>query len=319
MFLRAERLHDLADDPHRREDHDVDRRMGVEPEQMLEEHRIAAEGRVEDAEVQHPLGRHQQHGDGDDRRPQDHDETRRVVRPHEQRQPEPRHSGSAHAVDRDDEVQAGQDRGEPGDEDAQRRRHHVRVRGCCAVRGIERPTRVDAAAERGVQRERSAEDVDIPAEQVDARKREILRPDHDRDQEVAEHGRDRRDQKEEDHHHAVHGEHLVVGLRRQQIARRRQQLEPDEHREEAAQREERRDGDQVQQRDALVVLRQQPRLETVPVVEVGQGWCFHLFRATYFSALPPARVVAAFQPARAPLPADSASARMQSVEVTAPR
>ena len=38
---------DLADHAHRRQDHDVDGRMRVEPEQMLEQQRIAAERRIE--------------------------------------------------------------------------------------------------------------------------------------------------------------------------------------------------------------------------------------------------------------------------------
>ena len=42
----------LADHAHRRQDHDVHGRMRVEPEEMLEEHRIAAERRVEDAETE---------------------------------------------------------------------------------------------------------------------------------------------------------------------------------------------------------------------------------------------------------------------------
>ena len=120
--LAREGLDDLADDPHRRQDHDVDGRVRVEPEQVLEQHRVAAERRVEDAEVQRPLRRDHEHGDRDDRRSQDHDQAGRVVRPHEQRQPEPRQPGRAHRVDRDDEVQAGEDRREPGDEDAERRR-----------------------------------------------------------------------------------------------------------------------------------------------------------------------------------------------------
>ena len=37
---------------HRRQDHDVDGRVRVEPEQVLEQHRVAAERRVEDAEVE---------------------------------------------------------------------------------------------------------------------------------------------------------------------------------------------------------------------------------------------------------------------------
>ena len=42
-LLAAEGRDQLADDAHRRQDHDVDGRVRVEPEQVLEEHRVAAE------------------------------------------------------------------------------------------------------------------------------------------------------------------------------------------------------------------------------------------------------------------------------------
>ena len=90
--LAREGLDDLADHAHRRQDHDVDRRVRVEPEEVLEEDRVAAERRVEDAEVQHALGRDQQHRDRDDRRAEDHDQAGRVVRPDEERQAEPGHA-----------------------------------------------------------------------------------------------------------------------------------------------------------------------------------------------------------------------------------
>src|SRR6185503_19808311 len=48
---------------------------------------------------------------------------------------------------------------------------------------------VDAAAEDRRERDRRAEHVDVPAEQVDAREGEVLRADHDRNQEVSERGR----------------------------------------------------------------------------------------------------------------------------------
>ena len=99
-------------------------------------------------------------------------------------------------------------------------------------------------------------------------KGQVARADHHGQEEVAQRGRDRRDQEEEDHHHAVHGEQLVVGVRRDQVALRRQQLQADQRGEDAAQEEEQRDGDQVQQRDALVVLGEQPRLEAVAGVQV---------------------------------------------------
>ena len=41
-----------------------------------------------------------------------------IVRPHKQRQPVPGHARRAHAVDRDDKVQAGKDGREAGDEHA---------------------------------------------------------------------------------------------------------------------------------------------------------------------------------------------------------
>ena len=48
----CEKVHtDLADHAHRRQDHDVDGRVRVEPEQVLEQHRIAAQRGIEDAEL----------------------------------------------------------------------------------------------------------------------------------------------------------------------------------------------------------------------------------------------------------------------------
>ena len=73
-----------------------------------------------------------------------------------------------------------------------------------AVRRVERPAGVDAAGDHRVEREDAADPVDVEAEQVDARERQVLGADHRRDQEVAEHRRNRRDQEEEHHDHAVH-------------------------------------------------------------------------------------------------------------------
>src|SRR5216683_3170191 len=56
--LAAEGGHQLADDPHRWQHHDVDGRVGVEPEQMLEQHRVAAECGIEEPEVEQPLDGH---------------------------------------------------------------------------------------------------------------------------------------------------------------------------------------------------------------------------------------------------------------------
>ncbi len=266
--LARERGHELADDAHGGQDHDVDGGVRVEPEQVLEEDRIAAELRIEDPDVKRALGRDEKDGDRDDRRPEDLDDARRVMAPHEERQPEPREARRAHAVDRDDEVQARENRREAGDEDADAHRENGGVHVVRRERRVERPSRVDAAVQERPQREGAADRVEVPREQVDAREREVLRADHERDQEVSEDGRDPGNQEEEDHQHAVHREQAVVDVRLEEVAFRRRELHADEHRHEAAEREEDADRDEIEKRDSLVVSRQEPRLQAVGGIEV---------------------------------------------------
>ena len=133
--LAREGRDQLADHAHRRQDHDVDGRVRVEPEQVLEQDRVAAVRRVEDPDVQRPLQRHGHQRDRQHRGAEHVDQAGRVHRPDEQRQAEPGQPRRPHRVDRDDEVQPGQDRGEPDDEDADGGHHHVAVRrsGCCTA------------------------------------------------------------------------------------------------------------------------------------------------------------------------------------------
>ncbi len=135
-------------------------------------------------------------------------------------------------------------------------------------RRVERPAGVDAAVEERPQREGPADRVEVPREQVDAREREVLRPDHERDQEVPEDRRDARDEEEEDHQHAVHREQAVVDVGLEEVALGRRELHADEDRHEAAEREEDAHGDEVEKGDALVVARPEPRLEAVGRVQV---------------------------------------------------
>ena len=189
-------------------------------------------------------------------------------------------------MDGDDEVEAGEDGREAGDEDAERGGDDVGIGELGAEWRVEGPAGIDAAGEDGVDHQQSAGDVEIPAEQVDAREGEIPGADHDRDQEVAKDGGDGGDQEEEDHHHAVHGEEFVVGVGLDEIAGRGEELEADEEREDAADEEEERNAEQIQHRDALVVTRQEPRLEAVTGVQVALAFaqislvqplpCFHL-------------------------------------------
>ena len=79
--LAGEGGDDLADDAHRRQDHDVDGGVRVEPEEVLEEDRVAAVPRVEEADVEEALGGEEKDRDGEDGRPEDLDQARRVDAP----------------------------------------------------------------------------------------------------------------------------------------------------------------------------------------------------------------------------------------------
>src|ERR1700731_1349133 len=188
--------------------------MGIEPEQVLEQERIAAKSGIEDAEVQGSFG-------GDE-----HDED-----------------------------------GESGLDDF-----------CVAVGGAERrvegPTGIDAAGQHAVQHHDAADDVEIPAQQVDARESQVFGADHHGYEEVAQHGGNGRDEKEENHDHAMHGQEFVVGVGLYQVAGGGEQFEPDEQSEEAADEKKERDGDEVEKRNALVVGGEQPRADAVLLVEI---------------------------------------------------
>ena len=66
----------------------------------------------------------------------------------------------------------------------------------------------------------------------------------------------------------MHGEQLVVGVGLHQVARRGQQFQPDQQREKSSDEEEESDGQQVKQRDALVVDRKQPGLDAIFLVQI---------------------------------------------------
>ena len=249
---------DLADHSEPRQDHDVNRRVRVEPEHVLKQHRIPAQSWIKDADVQSTLECDENQCDRQHRRSQHHDDAGRVVRPHKQRQPEPCHAGRTHAMHRDYEVQASKDRREPGDKNANRREHHVGGQVLRAERSVEGPARIDASADDRGQHEDHADDVDVPACQVNFGKREIARPDHDRDQEVAERDRNRGNEEAEDHHHTVHGEELVVGVGLEQVSCRSQQLETHQSGKDSTQKEHQADRHYIHNSDALVVSGQEP-------------------------------------------------------------
>jgi hypothetical protein len=84
--------------------------MPEEPEQVLEQERIATPAGREEGGAEIAVG--QQHGDGtgEHRHREQNEEHRHQLRPYEQRHLVHRHAGSAHIEDRRDEVDCAKDR-----------------------------------------------------------------------------------------------------------------------------------------------------------------------------------------------------------------
>ena len=162
----------------------------------------------------------------------------------------------------------GEDRRETGDECAERHQDHVRIRVDAAVGGVKRPARVHAAEHDRGHRQQPTRHENVPAREVQLGEREIAGADHHRQQKVAQHGRDRRDQKEEYHDHAMQRKELVVGLGNHEVAAGRHQLQPKQHGGRPADEEKQRDRDHEQDGNPLVVRREEPRAEAVIDVQV---------------------------------------------------
>ena len=98
----------LTDHAHAGQDHDVDRRMGVEPEEMLKQDRIAPSSGIKNADMRQPFEGQQQNRDRDYRRAQNHDQAGGVMGPDKKRQTKPGHARCAHSVNRNDKIEARQ-------------------------------------------------------------------------------------------------------------------------------------------------------------------------------------------------------------------
>ena len=145
-FAREDR-NDFADHAESRKDHYIYGRMGVEPEKMLEQERIASDRRIEHANVENAFERQQQKCHRQNRSRKHQDDAGGIKRPQEDRHLEPGHAGCAQAMDGDDEVQSGRNRRKACDKDRHDRGHDVSLRIGGGERGIEGPARVDAANE----------------------------------------------------------------------------------------------------------------------------------------------------------------------------
>src|ERR1700730_779900 len=149
--------HDLADHAHGGENHDVHGGVGMEPKQVLEEQGIAAESGGEDAHLKHALEKQEKKGDRQDGSAQHENDAGGIHGPEEEGHAEPSHAGGAHFVDGDDEIQAGEDGGKSGDENAERGGDNLRIGVGAAVGSVERPAGVHAAVNHRIHGERSEE------------------------------------------------------------------------------------------------------------------------------------------------------------------
>ena len=257
--LAAEHRDDLADDPEERQGDDVDLGVAEEPEQVLPQHGAAVLPAV-DQRPQVPVGQHRHQRRGQDREGQQDQHAGDQGGPDEDRHPEQRHARRPQAHDRGDEVDPTEDRAQPGDGQpghpevaaGTRRVRDVRQRRVGGPPEIGRPTR----GEEPGQHERAAEQEQPERQRVQPRERDIGRADLQRHDQVAEREEQRR-REHQQHHRAVHGEQLVVLLRRQELQTRLAQLGPHQHGHQAADDEHDERGHQVHQADGLVVGRPQ--------------------------------------------------------------
>src|SRR5579863_4094557 len=266
--LASEGGNDFADHTHGRKNHDVNGGVRIEPEKMLEEDGVAAQRGIEETEVEHALEAGEEERNGNDRSAQDEDDAGGVVRPNEERQTEPGHAGGTHGVNGDDEIQTSEDGREAVDKDAEDSGCYGGIRINAAEWRVESPAGVEAAGGEGVENEAAADHVDVPAEEVDLGEGEVLGADHNGNQEIPEDGGDGRDQEEEDHGHAVHGEELIVIFGRDQEAIGRKQVDTNQRSEQATDEEEERNRAKIEQSNALVVGGEKPRTDTVAGVQI---------------------------------------------------
>ena len=110
--------------------------------------------------------------------------------------------------------------------------------------------------------------IDVPAQKIDLREGQILRANHQRQQKIAQHRRNRGDQEKENHGHAVHGEKLVVSFRRDQKTRRGHQVQADHGGEQTAHKKEERHGKQIEQSNAFMVGGKQPRTNAIGGIQI---------------------------------------------------
>ncbi len=207
--------------------------MTEEPEQVLEQYRAAAvvlalaahrehlrheEARADDAVEQHHDGCDEQRREREqaqDRRDED--------APDRQRHPHQRHAAAARLQHGRDVVQAAHRERDDEHDERQQHQKDAAVDTGRAVGNrlwwIQRPAgaRRSARDEKARHQNDDGQQVDPVAQHVHEREHHVARAELQRNQVIAEAAEEQRRQQIDDHDHAVHGDVLVVPLRRDEV------------------------------------------------------------------------------------------------------
>ena len=202
MRLRAKQAMISLTTPIAGKNHDVNGRVRVEPEQMLEEDGSPPSAGIEDADAEELFEATSSERDGQHRRAEHQDEARGVQRPEKSGRRNQVMPGARilwivtmkFSPVRIDEKPVMKMPNAVGD--------HVRV-GIACCKACKTSSRCRRRRRDRPQRERAADHVEVPARRLSLRKGQVLRPDHQRHEKIAQHRRDGRDQEKEHHHHAV--------------------------------------------------------------------------------------------------------------------
>ena len=261
--LAGESGQHFGDNAHRRQNQDIDLRVTEHPEQMLPHNGIAAALRDEKVGAEVAVEGQLDQSHGDDRKSQHQQHRSHQGHPDEQGHPHQAHPRRPHIDDGNDEVKGG---GQGGYAQHLQAQGPIVQAGVGAERlfgqvGVGKPAGVRGliGQETGVEQQPAKEEHPV-AERVQPGKGHIPGPDGQGDDEVKETGAQRHHH-QENHGGAVHGEHLVKGVRADQGIVRHGQLQADDAGFDAAQEQKDESRRPVQNADALVVNRSKPAPE----------------------------------------------------------
>ena len=145
MFAGENRNH-LGNNPHAGKDHDVDRRVGIKPKEMLEQNGVSPQCRIKNADLQNPLHDQQQRGNADHRRCQHLNDGGGINVSDKKRHSVKRHPRTAEFVNRHDKIEPCQNGGKPHDKDTEGYQDNARA-GANAVGCVKGPAGVGPAGE----------------------------------------------------------------------------------------------------------------------------------------------------------------------------